>query len=151
MKFARLILITLSLSTSHLAFAAQDDAARTQVVARYLADIQNADYKDITSLFEPNGIVVSTSRGKINAKEFFYSFLPDIQSARIDTHQVFSGNGRLAARFYLTYTMKDGEKGAGEYMDEFVFSTNSSKLTAVYMFENSHFDGTNTDTTTTSN
>lgn len=147
MKKSSFIFTVLLLSITHSSFATQ--TTRNQVVTRYLADLQNADYKDITSLFEPNGVVVSTSRGKINAKEFFYGFLPNIQSAKVDTHQLFAGTERRAARFHLQYTMKDGEKGAGEYMDEFVFSKNSAKLAAVYMFENSHFDGAESTTPTT--
>jgi len=45
------------------------------------------------------------------------------------------------ARFFFSFDMKDGYKGHGEYVDEFVFVNNSSKLAAVYMFENLNFDG----------
>ncbi len=115
---------------------------REQVAQQYIQDLQKADYKDITSLFEKNGIVISTSRGKVNAKDFFYAFLPEINSATTELHQIFINNidkNRLTARFHFAFTLKDGEKGNGEYVDEFVFSENSTQLTAVYMFENLKF------------
>ena len=116
--------------------------ARHQVVAQYITNLKNADYKNMVQLFEKNGFVISTSRGKVNAKDFFYSFLPEVESATTETHQVFAeelDSNRLAARFHFTFKLKDGEKGEGEYVDEFIFTPNSSKLTAVYMFENLKF------------
>jgi len=115
---------------------------RMQVVKQYIIDLQKADYKDITRLFEKNGIVVSTSRGKVNAKDFFYAFLPNIQLASTQLNQTFmsdSDGNRMAARFHFIFKLKDGEEGSGEYVDEFVFSNNSSKLSSVYMFENLKF------------
>jgi hypothetical protein len=123
------------------AYAGLNDA-REQVVTQYLTDLAKADYVDIANLFEENGIVMSTSRGAVNAREFFYAFLPNVQSAATEQHQLFTGKtdtNRLAARFHLAYQLKDGEQGEGEYMDEFVFSANSAKLAAVYMFENIKF------------
>lgn len=116
---------------------------REQVTKQYLLDLKKADYKDIAQLFEKNGIVVSTSRGKANAKEFFYTFLPNVLSANTELHQTFVNKidvNRLAVRFYLTYKLKNGEAGGGEYVDEFVFAENSAKLLAVYMFENLKFE-----------
>ena len=128
--------------------AAQNDnkislkESRKEVVKRYIMDLQKADYKDIAQLFEPNGIVISTSRGKANAKEFFYAFLPNIVSANTDPHQYFIGDtdtNRIATRFHFSFKLKEGEEGNGEYVDEFVFSNNDTKLSAVYMFENLRF------------
>lgn len=89
------------------------------------------------------GIVFSTSRGKLNAKGFFYSFLSNVVYAQTEVHQVFVNNSdinRMSVRFHFTFEMKDGEKESGEYVDEFIFSPCSSKLSAVYMFENLHFE-----------
>ena len=117
--------------------------AREQIINQYILDLQNADYKDITQLFEKNGIVISTSRGKVDAKEFFYSFLPNILHAETKIHQFFinqSDNNHLSARFHFSFTLKDGEEGNGEYIDEFIFADHSAKLSAVYMFENLKFE-----------
>ena len=46
---------------------------------------------------------------------------------------------RFAARFHFKFKLKDGEEGNGEYIDEFVFTEHSTKLSAVYMFENLKF------------
>ena len=128
--------------------AAQNDnkislkESRKEVVKRYIMDLQKADYKDIAQLFEPNGIVISTSRGKANAKEFFYAFLPNVTSANTDPHQYYIGDtdaNRIATRFHFSFKLKEGEEGNGEYVDEFVFSNNDTKLSAVYMFENLRF------------
>ena len=115
---------------------------RQAVISQYVADLEKADYQHIVQLFEKNGIVISTSRGKVDAKEFFYGFLPNIQSAHTELHQAFSGtmdHHRYAARFYFSFTLKDGEQDQGEYVDEFVFADHSTKLSAVYMFENLKF------------
>lgn len=117
-------------------------AKRGKVIKQYVMDLQKADYKHIVQLFEKNGIVISTSRGKIDAKEFFYSFLPNIDSANTDLHQIFNNDmntDRMAARFQFKFKLKDGEEGNGEYVDEFVFANHSIKLSGVYMFENLKF------------
>jgi hypothetical protein len=98
--------------------------------------------QDITQLFDKNGIVISTSKGKINAKEFFYAFLPEILTASTEEHQAFfssDNSNHLGARFHFKFKLKEGEAGEGEYTDEFVFMDNSTKLEAVYMFENLKF------------
>jgi hypothetical protein len=142
MKRKLLSAIVIMLSTS--AMANQSNAIdslhedREQVIKQYVKDLQNADYKDISQLFDSNGIVVSTSRGKMNAKEFFYSFLPGVTSANTELHQSFASGddvNRYASRFHFKFTMKEGEVGEGE----FVFVEGSSKLSAVYMFENLKF------------
>jgi len=118
--------------------------AREQVVVRYLQDLAKADAADIATLFTEEGIVMSTSRGKARAKEFFLAFLPQVTTASTELHQTFSGKtdaNRYAARFHLDYRLKDGETGNGEYMDEFVFEANSTQLNAIYMFENLKFTG----------
>lgn len=116
---------------------------RESVTKRYIQDLQKADYKDISELFEKNGFVVSTSRGKVDAKTFFYSFLPNIIWAKTEVHQDYHNVkdvNRYSTRFNFTFKLKDGEAGNGEYVDEFVFANNSDKLTAVYMFENLKFE-----------
>lgn len=116
--------------------------AQKQVAKRYIIDLQKGDYKDITQLFAQDGFVVSTSKGKVNAKDFFYSFLPNIVRAKTELNQTFISDkepNRISARFHFTFKLNDGEEGGGEYIDEFVFSPNSKKLAAVYMFENLKF------------
>ena len=116
---------------------------RSQVVRQYIADLEKADYRGISELFNEEGTVVSTSRGNVDAKDFFYSFLPNIVSASTELHQTFisnSDNKRYAARFHFTFKLKDGEIGDGEYIDEFLFNNNSTKLVSVYMFENLKFN-----------
>lgn len=117
-------------------------AEREQILHQYVMDLQAANYRDISQLFTQNGVVISTSRGRMNAKDFFYAFLPEIKSAKTEFHQSFVSNtdpNHYSARFHFTFTLKDGEKGDGEYIDEFVFENNSNKLSEVYMFENLHF------------
>lgn len=138
----------LFISTS---YALQDNPQNLQVerertAKQYIFDLQNADYKDIVQLFEKNGFVISTSRGKVDAREFFYDFLPNVVSAKTELHQFFTSSlyaNRLAARFHFSFKLKDGAEGSGEYMDEFVFVANSAKLVSVYMFENLKFDNKN--------
>src|SRR5690349_9814677 len=108
----------LILTLTHHAIADQNNTSlesqRQEVITQYINDLQKADYQHIVQLFEKNGIVISTSRGKVDAKEFFYSFLPNILSANTELHQTFSGvmdYNRYAARFYFTYQLKDGEEG----------------------------------------
>ena len=116
--------------------------SRNQVVKQYINDLQKADYQDISSLFLENGIVISTSKGTMNAKEFFYSFLPNIVTAKTQTHQLLMSTQDInhqAARFRFAFTMNDAESSDGEYVDEFVFADNSAKLSAVFMFENLKF------------
>jgi hypothetical protein len=115
---------------------------RKAVIMQYIGDLQKADYKDIAQLFEKNGFVVSTSRGHVNAKDFFYAFLPNVSTANTEIHQTFFNDAdqTYAARFHFSFKLRDGELGDGEYVDEFVFSDHSSKLSAVYMFENLKFD-----------
>jgi hypothetical protein len=134
------------LALSNIAHAARDNAAlkqeRAQVVNQYITDLKNADYHDITALFEKDGTVVSTSRGKVNAKDFFYSFLPEIKTADAALQKSYVSTddiNTVAARFHFSYTLKDGEKGDGEYVDEFMFTPDSAKLSAVYMYENLKF------------
>lgn len=118
------------------------NAKRQQVIHRYVEDLAKADANDIGSLFTDDGIVMSTSRGKNNAKSFFSDFLPMIYTAATDLHQSFislDDVDRYSARFHLSFQLKDGEKADGEYIDEFVFEKNSAKLKRVDMFENLHY------------
>ncbi|MGL5742022.1 MAG: hypothetical protein ACRCXC_05475 [Legionella sp.] len=96
--------------------------AREETVKEYILDLPKEDYQGISELFEENGQVISTSKGKVNAKEFFYSFLPEIESANTEFHQFFINNtdtNRYAARFHFNFKLRDGEQGDGEYVDEF--------------------------------
>lgn len=114
-------------------------AAREQIIHQYINDLGAANDDDVSALFAQNGVVVSTSRGTVNAADFFHSFLPNIGSATTEFHQAFIGHvdpNRYAARFHFRFALKDGETGDGEYVDEFLFADNSSKLLSVYMFEN---------------
>ena len=142
----------LLLSLSHYALAGQEytysdlNLQREQVIHNYILDLERADADEISSLFEEGGTVISTSRGNINAKDFFHGFLPEIESASTELHQIFSNNidnNRYAARFHFKFKLKDGQNGEGEYIDEFKFSNNSTKLISVYMFENLKFNVTN--------
>lgn len=114
---------------------------RKAVCIRYVRDLQAADYKDIIQLFVKGGFVVSTSKGHMDAKDFFYSFLPNIRTAKAEIHEGFVAiaGSNLAVRFNFEFEMKDGEVGHGEYVDVFTFATNSEKLMSVSMFENLHF------------
>jgi hypothetical protein len=139
-----LMLTLFTLSNSVIASQRNDsdslDAQRQQAISQYVLDLQKADYKDINQLFEKNGTVISTSKGNVNAKDFFYGFLPEIVSAKTELHESFtSNNSHYAVRFHFTFELKDGEKGDGEYIDEFIFTEHSEKLSAVYMFENLKF------------
>lgn len=140
----RLIVALVLMTTTASAFAQSPlQVEREAVTRRYVQDLERADYKDIVQLFTKDAFVISTSRGKANAKDFFYSFLPEIVSAKTDLHQVFqktADDDVMAARFHFEYKMKDGEAGGGEYVDEFTFAENSSKLISVYMFENLRFN-----------
>jgi hypothetical protein len=146
MKFIAMCCLSLTAFTTAASSveASQLQSDRENVIKQYIMDLQQADVLDITGLFENNGTVVSTSRGKVLAQDFFSGFLPEIQSASTEIHQIFSNNtdkNRYAARFHFVFKLKDGEAGEGEYVDEFTFTNNSPKLTAVYMFENIKFDG----------
>jgi hypothetical protein len=143
----KLLLGLMLFASATMSYAAPNDLTslkndREQVVKNYILDLQKADYKDIVQLFEKNGIVISTSKGKVNAKDFFYAFLPNIVSAVTEIHQLFlnaNDSNRVAARFHFAFKLKDGEEGQGEYVDEFIFADNSNQLSAVYMFENLKF------------
>lgn len=132
------LLLVVGVSLANASPAMKQD--RQEIINKYLMYLQNGDYKSMYSLFEKNGIVVSTSKGKMHFKDFFGNFLPMIRAAKTETHSIFSSPGdHLAARFKFSYELKDGETGSGEYMDEFIFEPHSLKLRAVYMFENLKF------------
>ena len=126
-----------------LGYAGEQDKLereRKATCVRYLVDLQKADYKEIVELFDKNGYVISTSKGHMNAKDFFYSFLPNIRTAKTELHETFVGSGKYAVRFSFDFEMKDGEKGHGEYIDEFIFVPDMAKIMSVSMFENLHFE-----------
>jgi hypothetical protein len=115
---------------------------REQTVRQYVNDLGDAD-QAITQLFEKNAVAISTSEGKVDAQTFFKSFFPNIKYIDTQFKQFYfnkSDLNRLAARFYLTFTLKNGKKVSGNYMDEFIFAPHSEKLSAVYMFENTTSD-----------
>ena len=136
-----------SLMTSVSAVAAINQASdlneeRMEIINRYVADLGSANLQDMISLFEENGKVVSISKGSVNAKEFFSSFLPEVVEATTVIHQVFLGAtdaNRMVFRFHLSFKLKDGEMVDGEYIDEVVFKNNSTLLSEVMMFENKKF------------
>ena len=116
--------------------------SRQEVIKRYVEDLASGNAEEMKKLFEPDGIVVSTSRGAVKAEEFFYSFLPLINQANTQIHARYSVDSdlnRYGARFHFDFVLNDGEQGGGEYVDEFVFLEGTSKLSAVYMFENLKF------------
>ena len=142
----------LVMALGHNAMATQNStstdlqAKREQVIRNYIIDLAKADYQGISSLFAENGTVISTSQGNVNAKDFFYSFLPNIEQANTELHQTFmsqDNENRYAARFHFDFKLSDGEVGDGEYVDEFIFSNNSTNLMSVYMFENLKFSTKN--------
>lgn len=143
LAYFTLVVLSQTAFASELQTSSDLNAERNHVIREYIQDLERADYQAISSLFEDGSTLISTSRGNINAKEFFRSFFPNIESASTEFHQAFVNQvdgDRYAARFHLNYTLKNGEKGNGEYVDEFVFASNSSKLSHVYMFENLKFN-----------
>lgn len=115
---------------------------REEIIREYLKSIEQASYLSMEKLFATDGIVISTSQGKQNARVFFSNFLPSIQIAHTQIHQIFFSEddpNHFAGRFHLDFELKDGQKVSGEYMDEFIFTDGTIKLSAVYMFENLHF------------
>lgn len=115
---------------------------RKAAVRQYIDFLGQGNADEMKKLFANNGIVVSTSRGKVNAAEFFDSFLPLIQVGNTQIHEQYfvdSGLKHYGARFHFDFVLTDGEQGGGEYVDEFVFAYGSAKLQAVYMFENLKF------------
>jgi len=115
---------------------------RQSAVANYIDSLGKADLEGMQAIFSGDAIVVSTSAGEKNALAFFAGFFPLIDTAHTQLNQRFvsvTDKNRYGARFHLDYQLNDGEKGSGEYVDEFVFYDNSDKLKAVYMFENLKF------------
>lgn len=115
---------------------------REQVIRDYILDLEKGDAEAMAALFEEDGTVMSTSRGKVNANQHFHAFLPQIASAQAKLNQMFVNTvdkDRYVARFHFTFSLKDGENGDGEFVDEFIFSHNSNKLKSVYVFENLKF------------
>ena len=116
--------------------------SRIEVVYRYIDDLSRANAQDMLRLFHDDGTVVSTSKGRVNAKEFFNAFLPEITRANTEVKEIFSApadSNHLVARFHFSFRLKNGELGEGEYIDEFIFPNNSNKLSEVIMFENTKF------------
>ncbi|KTD51111.1 nuclear transport factor 2 family protein [Legionella quateirensis] len=146
MKLLSLILLITGVSYQSMAAIGTDDPfllkSRQEVIKQYVDDLASGNAEEMKKLFEPDGIVVSTSRGTVKAEEFFDSFLPLINQANTQIHARYSVDSdlnRYGVRFHFDYVLHDGEQGGGEYVDEFVFLEGTSKLSAVYMFENLKF------------
>ncbi|WP_342221896.1 hypothetical protein [Candidatus Fukatsuia endosymbiont of Tuberolachnus salignus] len=141
-KMSYLAIVLFALTNTAFATTSEELAQqREKVVKKYVNGLGAAKYQEITTIFTKESVVFSTGKGKFNAQEFFKDFLPKVRSASTEFKQYFINTqdaDRVAARFYLAFTLKEGngEKHEGEYMDEFVFEKNSDKLLAVYMFEN---------------
>lgn len=115
---------------------------RQTVIQEYFHDLQKADPQAMSQLFEENAYVISTSKGKLNAKDFFYAFLPTVVQFNTEQHQAFlkgEDPDHSLVRFHLNFVLNNGDRHEGEYVDEFIFTKNSDKLAAVYMFENLKF------------
>lgn len=141
-----LCLLTFGLLSFNIISAQEENSLqtqRTQVVKEYLLSLEKGDIEHMNELLEQGAIVMSTSQGRVDAKTFFADFLPHIVSGHLEIHQEFIGieteTDHYGVRFGLFLVMDDGWSGFGEYIDEFIFSPNSSKLSVVYMFENKHF------------
>jgi hypothetical protein len=136
-KIIGLVFLSLTLITP---IGAQTYPTQINVIKRYVHDLGQADARDIVKLFTADGFVLSTSAGKKDARVFFNTFLPKIKTAHTQLEKIFmsheqNSRNHYAARFHFTYTLKNGERGDGEYVDEFIFNPNGA-LSAVYMFEN---------------
>ena len=115
---------------------------RQQVITNYINYLANADLEGMQTIFSANSTVVSTSAGEKNALAFFAGFFPLIDTAHTELHHRFismTDANRYGGRFHLDYQLSDGDRGEGEYVDEFLFYDNSDKLKSVYMFENLKF------------
>ena len=107
MKLNCHFLLILAISTPAWASSLLEE--REQVIHQYVTDLEQADYRNIAELFIDGGSVISTSKGAINAKDFFYGFLPEIKSAHTEFRHVFISNtddNRLAARFKFSFQLK---------------------------------------------
>lgn len=111
---------------------------RVQTVLQYLHDLQTANVTDILRLFKSNAKVISTSQGEVSAKAFFESFLGQVVSAQVNLVNLQKCNSkpdRYTARFRFSWTMKNGDTGAGEFVDEFIFLPHEAILDEVIMSE----------------
>jgi hypothetical protein len=118
----------------------QLDQKRKAVVHAYLDNLEHANPSGMDNLFVQDGQVVSTSQGHVNAHQFFFDFLPLIETAKVDVgdiYQSISQQGRYSAGFHFSWVLKDGGQGGGHFVDEFVFAKHTAKLKIVYMYENS--------------
>ncbi len=115
---------------------------RLDQIKNYATALQNHDAIKITSLFANNGYVVSTSQGKIDAREFFNNFLPFVLEGKVDVKNYYgeiSNSNALAASFELTLKLINGEVVHGFFVDEFLFQKNSDLLEGVIMYENTKY------------
>ena len=139
-------LLTFGVLSFNIVSAQEENSLQTQrahVVKEYLLSLEAGDIEHMNELLEEGAIVMSTSQGRVDARTFFANFLPHIVSGQLEIHQEFIGieteTDHYGVRFGLFLVMDDGWSGFGEYVDEFIFPPNSSKLSVVYMFENKHF------------
>lgn len=141
---AILTILFLSLSANSFAkpFEEKNDflaKERLVTVENYLDSLEHLDSRKINSLFSVQAEVFSTSKGKVKPGPFFSGFFSELKSAKVKTYCIYKGlhdNRRYSARFNFSWIEKSGNTESGEYMDDFVFEENSSKLVKLVMFEN---------------
>lgn len=115
---------------------------KEQVIKRYLNGLKKGDVKEILSLFEPNGTVISTSKGKLTAEKFYSAFLPHVTQAKVKLSNFYyssASKDNIAAKFHFAFSLDDGKSEQGEFVDEFIFYPHTQKLSQVIMFENLKF------------
>jgi hypothetical protein len=146
MKITKVIFFLSFLLLSITSFAERLDKSsiillkeRLETITLYLNSLQSLDAKTMNSLFDENGMVISTSKGKVEPRKFFNGFFSELKSANLKTSNVYKeikDDDHYAARFHFSWVEKSGEAGGGNYMDDFTFAKNSNKLLQVFMFEN---------------
>jgi hypothetical protein len=140
------IIIMLSLvllSFGNISYANKNllEIERLHQIKAYLSDLQDHDADAISGLFVPGGTVLSTSRGSINAAQFFHSFLPTIKIATVSVQSIYKAVDKkndYSASFSFHWILKDGTKDGAVYEDEFIFEKNSALFKQVIMYENTH-------------
>lgn len=133
-----MILLGFSASSTTLAYNPITNE-RIQIVQKYLQNLQDKNVQGMRQIFESNGTVISTSKGMVNADEFFNSFLPELTFSAVTVSQVYlslNDKDHLGAKFHFSFKLKNGEQGGGDYVDDFTFTPESKKIKNVHMFEN---------------
>tara|TARA_A100001015_G_C14806278_1_gene639035 strand:+ start:145 stop:585 length:441 start_codon:yes stop_codon:yes gene_type:complete len=141
MKLNKATLIALSLFMTNSALAKVESPISTKQMATvvgYGKALETHDAAMMERLFKDNGVVVSTSKGKVNAKSFFRDFLPYVVSAKLtfeNFYQTTESKNSYSASFDLDMTLESGEKIHSHFIDEFHFKNNETKLSKVVMYE----------------